>query len=326
MEKYLETSNEQILTSTDTQQSDRKLSLIGSSASVDIIRKSLNTLSSTGYNQCLEDLGNLSTDRKPQWEDVLYEMFTDEVFIPICISDKRYSDVILKTFSRLELYQCSTISNKIIDLGRAKDSLRYDSFVGIQTHFKQSLPIDEDRIVRLTDVRYNHDRAEVILRNTDIVYFDISAIRFSDNVGCSTSSPTGMTSEEACQIAKYIGASINLKGVIIGPYDANADKMGITAQNIALIIYYLCEGHLLKLSECHHKQGEQNRAFNTYTVVPDELETEIVFTENTISGRWWIKSTNEDGTDALIPCTKEDYELACHNVISDNLSKAYTLV
>ena len=326
MEKYLETSSEQIITQENKQEIGHKLSLIGSSASVDIIRKSIKTLSSIGYSQCLEDLGNLNTDCKPEWDELLYELFTDQSFVPICISDKRYLDRVLKTFTRLEDYQCSVISNKIADIGRSESSMRYDSYVAVQTHFASPLSIDGDKIIRLADVRYNHDQAEVILRSTDIVYFDISAIRYSDNVGCNTSGPTGMTIEEACQIAKYIGASINLKGVIIGSYDANGDQMGITAQNIALIIYYLCEGHLLKLSECHHNQDGENRTFNTYTVVPDELDTEIVFTENTVSGRWWIKSTNEDGSEALIPCTKEDYELACNNVISDKLSKAFTLV
>ena len=326
MEKYLETSSEQIVTPENEQQSDYKLSLIGSSASVDVIRKSIKTLNPTGLNRCLADLGNLSTDCKSEWDVLLYELFTDQNFVPVCISDKRYSDKILETFKRLEDYQCSIISNKIIDIDRPEASIRYDNYVGVQTHFASSLDIDEDRIVRLAEVRYNHDQAEVILRSTDIVYFDISAIRYSDNVGCSTSATTGMTIEEACQIAKYAGASINLKGVVIGSYDANEDPQGITAQNIALILYYLCEGHLLKLSEGHYQQDDQSWAFSTYTVVPDELDTEIVFTENTVSGRWWIKSTNEDGTDALIPCTKEDYELACNNVISDKLSKAFTLV
>jgi len=326
MEKYLEVSSEQIIAPENEQQLDYKLSLIGSSASVDVIRKSLKSLNTTGYNSCLEDIGNLSTDCKSEWDVLLYELFTTQNLVPICISDKRYLDKILQTFKRLEDYQCCIISNKITDIARSEESLRYDSYVGIQTHFPRPLDIADDRIVRLADVRYNHDQAEVLLRSTDIVYFDISAIRYSDNVGCSTSAPTGMTIEEACQIAKYIGASINLKGVIIASYDANEDPLGITAQNIALILYYLCEGHLLKLSECHHQKDDKNRAFSTYTVVPDQLDTEIVFTENTVSGRWWIKSTNEDGSDALIPCTKEDYELACNNIISDKLSKAFTLV
>jgi len=118
MEKYLETSSEQIITPENEQQSDFKLSLIGSSASVDVIRKSIKTLNPTGFNSCLEDIGNLSTACKSEWDMLLYELFTVQNFVPVCISDKRYLDKVLGTFKRLEDYQCSIISNKIIDIDR----------------------------------------------------------------------------------------------------------------------------------------------------------------------------------------------------------------
>ncbi len=325
MDQFLETSNKALLPIQEGVSNLPKISLIGSSICIDSIRECLELMNLESVREEFQDLGNLNPESKELWTEYLSELIESEECIPLYISDSRYIDQLLASYGSLEDYKCAIVSNKILDIGRSDYTAQYDCYVGAQSHYKGELEVSEDNIIRLTDVRYNHDRAEVKLRNADIAYIDISAIRYSDNIGHPGSGPAGMTIEEACQVAKYIGASMNLKGVIIGTYDENSDANGIKAHNIALMAFYLTEGYQLRKSESQ-QSSEKNADFNTYTVVPDELDNVLTFVENNVSGRWWLKLEGEDGQENLVPCSKEDYQKACSNIITDKVAEVFTLI
>ena len=323
MDQYLETSSQSLRLDENHINSLSKLSLIGTSLVIDSIRKHANELDIVKHSDILDDLGNLKTSDKNLWPQIISQFIEDSQFIPICISDARSIDMALKPMQTLQDYQCAIISDKVIDINRPVSARSYDCYAGIQSHYGQTHHIEENNLIRLSDIRYNHDRAEVRLRDIDIAYIDLASIRYSDNCGHPQSGSAGMTIEEACQVAQYIGASINLKGIIIGPYDANFDRHEITAKNIALLLYYIGEGYRIRLSEIEHDTSTE---YNTYTVVPDDLDEELVFVENTTSGRWWIKHIDIENVERLIPCSKEDYEQACSNNISDKLAQVYSLI
>ena len=325
MDQFLETSSKALLPIKEGELNLPKISIIGSSLRIDSIRKYLEYMDLESIQNELSDLGNLRPESKENWSDYLCELIESKEYIPLCISDSRYIKDLLSSFQQLEDYKCSIISNRVSDIGRTSRAAQYDCYVGTQSHYKQDVDIADDNVIRLTDVRYNHDRAEVLLRNTDIAYIDISAIRYSDNIGHNGSGPAGMTIEEACQIARYIGASMHLKGVIIGTYDENSDANGITAHNIALLTYYLTQGYQLRKSESNVSSNKKSE-FNTYTVIPDELDNVLTFVENNVSGRWWLKLEDEDGKENLIPCSKEDYQKACCNIITDKIAEIFTLI
>ena len=325
MDQFLETSNKALLPPKEDATNLPKISLIGSSMCIDSIRDCLQYMDLESVNNELSDLGNFKPESKENWTEYLCELIESEECIPLCISDSRYINELLAAFNSLEDYKCAIISNRVTNIGRTSQAAQYDCYVGVQSHYKQDISISDDHVVRLSDVRYNHDRAEVLLRNTDIAYIDISAIRYSDNIGHSGSGPAGMTIEEACQVAKYIGASMNLKGVIIGSYDENSDANGIKAHNIALLSYYLTQGYQLRKSESNQGSNKKSE-FNIYTVIPDELDNVLTFVENNVSGRWWLKLEDVDGKENLIPCSKEDYQQACSNIITDKVAEVFTLI
>src|SRR6185295_17792470 len=74
---------------------------------------------------------------------------------------------------------------------------------------------------RLGQVRKDMEEVEPIVRNADIVSFDITAVRNSDAPGNGKASPNGFYGEEACQIARYAGISDKLTS--IGFYEINPD-------------------------------------------------------------------------------------------------------
>ncbi len=65
-------------------------------------------------------------------------------------------------------------------------------------------------VSRLGHIQSKLEEAEPILRNADILSFDISAIRQSDAPACATTTPNGLYGEEACQVMRYAGMSDKL--------------------------------------------------------------------------------------------------------------------
>lgn len=325
MEHMLETSTLQLNKSIDSlSPNDKTVSLIGSAPSLDNVRSELRKLDLERFARIIQDIGNIKPSQFDQWCESLDDILQYPLELPIILTDNRHFNTIKKAAYNKH-WTTGIIANNIDTSYRNENELNFDLFVGTQSHYSRaSYDIEDDKIVRLGEIRANHQKAEVALRNIDLAYIDLNAIRYSDNIGYEDSGSAGLTIEEMCQIAKYIGASINLKGVIIGGYDQNKDVNRITAKNISLIVWYLTEGFNIRTQE---ELATGVNSFNTYTIVPDELDCEITFRENIKSGRWWIELEMEaDEPNALIPCSKEDYDSACNNQISDKLMKLFTKV
>ena len=157
----------------------------------------------------------------------------------------------------------------------------------------------------------------------EVAIIDLNALRYADNPGNSGSMPSGMTIEEFCHIGKYIGASTQLKAICICGYDPKCDIHITMARNVALVIWYILEGFEIRLKE--NNDIEMNS--NTYTIVPEMIDTELTFLENLNSGRWWLKLSSEfDSEPVMIACTREDYEDAINNVVSDRIMRIFAKI
>ena len=90
---------------------------------------------------------------------------------------------------------------------------------------------------RLGDFYGNVSVSEPIIRNANLLSFDISAIRSSDANGNANAGPNGFYGEEACQICRYAG--LNDKLTSIGFYEFNPayDSNGQTAMLLAQMIW-----------------------------------------------------------------------------------------
>ncbi|MEQ8924940.1 MAG: formimidoylglutamase [Fulvivirga sp.] len=165
---------------------------------------------------------------------------------------------------------------------------------------------------RIGHLRSNISEMEPIIRNADMLSFDISAIKSSDAPGNANAQPFGLTGEEACQITWYAG--INEKLSSAGFYDYNPDKdddAKKTASVVATMIWYFIEGY-------YHRKNEQKFKTNDYLkfVVsmpgdPDALN----FYKSKLSEKWWLEVPYPQGKDkyarnCIIPCSYSDYQTA----------------
>ncbi len=321
MDHLLETSAYALsATSENTKRTSAQLGLIGANQAADKVRIQSQALDNTLSNTYIKDLGNVAPDARSDFYDSVSELAEYEHITPVIIANnEQYSELLnqLKSDMWTPAYVDRSI-NRYIDL-----TTPYTIIAGVQLHHGlNDQQLDSDKVIRLSEVRYNHNKAEALLRNIDTAFIHIDAIRYSDNMGHRGSWPAGLTIEEMCQICKYIGASTQLKSVVIGGYHENEDdKDNIIARNISLMLYYLTEGYAITQREIVSGQA----SFNSYTVLPDGFDMVLTFRENQQTGRWWIEHEFE-GESRLIPCTKEDYEEACCNKISDTITKLYSYI
>jgi formiminoglutamase len=171
---------------------------------------------------------------------------------------------------------------------------------------------------RLGEVQKNIEEVEPIVRNADILSFDVSAIRQSEANGNKNASPNGFYGEQACQISRYAGMSDKLTS--IGFYEINPelDKNGQTAHSVAQMIWYFIDGY-------NHRKNDfpvgTRKTYLKYMVNIQEGKNEVVFYKSDKSERWWMdvpypahKKIKYE-RHLLIPCSYNDYKIACSNEV-----------
>lgn len=179
---------------------------------------------------------------------------------------------------------------------------------------------------RLGSVRADLSATEPILRNADMLSFDISSIRRSDAPGNGNAGPNGFYGEEACQIVRYAGLSDKLTSIGFYEYNPSLDQNGITAELIAQMIWYFFEGFYKRRKDFPLRDKEK---YTKYIVHIDEGNHEIEFFKSKVTGKWWMKVpvANEMGAKYerhyLVPCAYSDYERAMQNDVPDRWWKVY---
>ena len=157
---------------------------------------------------------------------------------------------------------------------------------------------------------------EPLVRNTDILSFDLDAIRASDYEGNSKASPHGFYGEDACRIMRYAGLSDKLSSVGIFNFNASSDKTDQSANLVAQMVWYFIEGYNQRKGD-YPKCTKKN--YIKYHVNIDEFKDEILFYKSNKSGRWWIEVPypNSDRLKfqrhLLVPCTYDVYQQALNN-------------
>ena len=175
--------------------------------------------------------------------------------------------------------------------------------------------------VRLGLIRSDISMVEPILRDVDILSFDICAIKQSDAPANLYASPNGLHSEEACQIAKYSGLSDSISS--FGIYEINPvyENNNQTASLAAQIIWYFIEGYSVRKIE---NPVSDNKNFKVFIVSHKDMEYEITFYKSLITNRWWMVIPKVDSSNPfIIACSHEDYQQACNHEIPDLWWKSY---
>ena len=172
---------------------------------------------------------------------------------------------------------------------------------------------------RLGDIRANFENVEPVIRDGDLVSFDIAAVRMNEAPGQADGSPNGFYADEACRLARYAGISDRVQQFGLYEIDARFDQNKQTVKLAAQILWHYLEGYINRkhdfpqasLSDC-----------TKYNVQIDEIDFPIVFYNSKKSGRWWlevktVQNQEEQGDSVVVSCTYDDYLLACKNEIPD---------
>jgi formiminoglutamase len=178
---------------------------------------------------------------------------------------------------------------------------------------------------RLGDVYGNVSRTEPIIRNANMLSFDISAIRSSDAVANGNSTPNGFYGEEACQICRYAG--MNDKLTSIGFYEFNPafDQNGQTALLMAQMLWYLVDGFYNRKKDFPLHPKSQ---YLIYRANMKDGSHELIFVKSKKTDRWWMQVPYPTGISKneryhLVPCRYEDYQTAVNGEMPDLWWRTY---
>jgi len=199
------------------------------------------------------------------------------------------------------------------------------SHIGYQTYLVEQASIAlMDKLYfdayRLGLFKNNMFELEPILRNADLVSFDLGSIRASDAPGNSAAGPNGFYGEEACQMMRYAGLSEKLSSLGIFELNPLLDSRGFTAHLVAQMVWCFLEGVSSRKSDYPIASKQE---FTRYRVFVQEGKHEIVFYKSNRTDRWWMEVPYppEKGKrferHHLVPCSYSDYQLACREDIPD---------
>jgi len=309
------------------------------------VRKYLYRLIGFDNSTKIIDLGNLKVGATTEdtyfaLSSILEDLIKQNV-LPIIIGgsqDLTYANFL--AYKDLEQTVNLVAIDSKFDLGEADEEINSNNFltkiilqqpnylfnysnIGYQSYF-----IDKEHVdlisklyfdsYRLGQVQKNIEEVEPIVRNADILSFDISAIRQSEAPANKNASPNGFYGEQACQISRYAGMSDKLTSV--GFYEVNPelDINGQTAHSVAQMIWYFIDGY-------NHRKNDfpvgSRKTYLKYMVNIQEGKNEVVFYKSDKSERWWMDvpypahNKIKYERHLLVPCSYADYKTACNDEV-----------
>lgn len=179
---------------------------------------------------------------------------------------------------------------------------------------------------RLGQVRDKIEESEPIIRQADMITFDITAIKHSDAPANPNASPNGFYAEEACQMMRYAGMNDKLSSLGIYEINPTFDVSGKTSHLAAQMIWCFMDGFYNRKNDF---PSRTNPDYMRFHVVLQDEKYEINFYKSKKSDRWWMEIPYPPHKDlkferhTLIPCSYKDYELAINNEIPDRWWQTY---
>ena len=320
---------------------------------IDPIRKALYQLFNHWPDVKIVDLGNVKTGKEINdtyyaVNQVLTELIKNHI-VPIIIGASQDF-----TYSMYQVYEPTgklvniTAIDPLFDIGNDQEGLNSHSYmshiilhqpnylfnftnIGYQSYYVDNENIELMKQLlfdayRLGSIKQNIELAEPLIRNTNILSFDIGSIRVADAPGVKNASPNGFNGEEACRMTRYAGLSYRLTSIGFFEYNPHYDINSRTANLIAEMIWYFIEGFSNRQDDVPTLDSTD---FKRYNVQIAEGDGNIVFLCHKISGKWWIDMTFKSDDDAkferhhFIPCSREDYDQAMRNELPDKWWQFY---
>lgn len=317
---------------------------VGYAEGAEEIRKQLYHLKKGSGSLKVIDLGNFRNG--PEWEDTIQRLrevvsyLLDEHILPVLIGGTHDLDwgQYLGYESKDKLVTMLGVDNKLDFEEEGSESASHLSRIfkhdpnflfnychlGHQSylvHPKQSELMERMsfKAYRLGEVKTNIQEIEPMVRDADLISFDISALQAHYAPGATDAKVYGLTGEEACQLCWYAGLNDKLSSIGFYEYDAHKDSDDHkTAFVASTMIWYFIEGF-------YNRKGDRNFMSNDYLVYEVAFEGEpesIRFYKSQISEKWWMEVPNPDGQgvfnrNRMIACNYSDYEMAMKGEVPD---------
>ena len=308
---------------------------------LDSIRREFYKLKFSNWKLSISDLGNLPNGNTvDDTYHALYEICkellskkivliiiggSNDLIYPIFKSFDSYSDKvnIVSIDNQFDLYQESelvsgrTYMNKII----IDDSNSLNDFttIGYQRHlcYHDELQLMEKlffEYISLGEISENNMKAEPIMRNSNIVGFDMKSLSFSASFDQNEGNPNGIDSRLACILTKYAGQSN--KTNFLGLFELSNNK--VSSKLYSEIIWYFLDGVDKRIIESDFNDSQ---TFNKYIVQTSGRD--IIFYKSKISEKWWmLVDTSKNKSISYLPCLESDYLEALNDNIPIRWLKA----
>jgi arginase family enzyme len=304
----------------------------------DCIRKQLYQLHYWHTNVAIADIGNIKNgatlnDSYAAVKTVLAELF--RMNKTVVILGGSHDITLAQYFAYKEIQQVveATCIDATINL-KGENPLRSENFllemltgepnlvkhynhIGFQSYFVHPRMLETmDKLrfdcYRVGAARENLEEMEPVIRNTHLLSFDISAIKYSDSPA-STESPNGFSGEEACVLSRFAGMSNKVNSFGIYGYLPQQDVKELSAKQISQMLWYFIDGKSRSKQEA---SIEDRDYFNEYHTSFNQVES--VFLQSKRTGRWWMQLPNKK----FIPCSYKDYVHASQNEIPERWLRA----
>lgn len=195
--------------------------------------------------------------------------------------------------------------------------IRHYNHIGFQSYFVHPRMLETmDKLrfdcYRVGRAKENMEEMEPVLRNANLVSFDINAIKYSD-APSTRCSPNGFTGEEACVLARFAGMSSQLSSFGIYGYIPAEDVNELTAVQTAQMLWYFIDGKSRSKQEAAFGESGLFNEFNT--ALTDEG---TLFLQSRRTGRWWMQLPDKK----MIACSYNDYVSASKNEIPERWMRA----
>ncbi len=322
--------------------SSRDTSLAG-----DAVRQQLYKLQNHFSGITITDLGNIRTgvtveDTYEAVSEVLSVLLKNNV-TPIILGgsqDLTYANY-LSNEKRGRIINIISIDSRF-DIGKSDDELSNESWLnkiifrnpnflfnysnlGYQTYLVEQEAIGLMKKLFFDCTRLGHAKADMseiepLIRNADLLSFDMSAIRMSDCPAASFPSPNGFNGEDACQIMRYAGLNEKLSSLGLFELCPANDIGSMSTALAAQMIWYFIDGFSSRKGDDPHLKKS---ALMKYIVTMHETQSDISFYRSPLSDRWWMEVPCPNNLFSkyerhyMVPCSYKDYEMAMQNILPD---------
>jgi len=306
---------------------------IGVAGAADAVRKRFYKLKKSKAPYKVADLGNLrpapSLQETYQRIKVVCELLLAENVIPVLIGGS--NDLMIGQFLAYQgLEKIISVANidAVVDVDEMQNEENKKHLLQILTHqpnylfnFSQIghqgylsssgfLEIFEKMyfdVFGVGKIRENILNVEPIIRDADMVAFDLTAIRKADAGASIYAQPFGLTSDEAAQLCWYAGISPKTSSIGFYEYNPQLDTHGHNAQVLAVLLWYFIEGFYHR-----RKVGDFNSKSFVKYIVPlgeDKDAHELIFYKQLATNQWWLEVPyNAIRAEPLkIACSYQDY-------------------